>query len=258
VGRTRLPAAAEMCREGDNPIAYRRPGGQADGMPSTPLRAGLLWCALVLLLTGCVNTGGAAGGRVQLVSDLATRLDRSATLTYTAVYALPQGATATISQAQDPGRAAYGYPGGKLILTPDETADCRTDGATTCTLTPPPAPGTDPATALIDGIAVRGLIAPTMVVPLLTAAALDGDALVTTHDTTLAGQNATCVKISGVRNAPASEFDVCVTTDGVLASFAGTVAGARVDIHLDRYDQTVAPGAFDLPAGARIVDQRPK
>src|SRR3954447_10789678 len=56
-------------------------------------------------LSGCVavNTTQPGGGRVQLVNDLASRLDRSATLTYTAVYRLPQGATGTISQAQDPG-----------------------------------------------------------------------------------------------------------------------------------------------------------
>jgi hypothetical protein len=211
--------------------------------------------------SGCVaiGSGQPGGGRTQLVSDLADGLDRSGALTYTAVYRLPQGATATISQAQNPGRAAYAYPGGKLILTPEATVDCRTqDRATTCTLTPPPSPGTDPASALIDGIAVRGLIAPTMVIGLLTTAALDADALVTTHDTTLAGQSATCVDVKGMRDGPSSEFEVCVTPDGVLASFAGTVAGAHVDIHLDRFDQTVAPDAFESPPGAAVVDRRPK
>jgi len=222
----------------------------------------LLAVATATGTSGCVAIGSAqpGGGRFQLVSDLAHRLERSGSLTYTAVYRLPQGASATISQAQNPGRAAYTYPGGKLVLGPDSTADCRTQpaGPTTCTLTPPPSPGTDPATALVDGIAVRGLIAPPVVVGLLTTAALDGDAQVTTHDTTLAGQNATCVDIQGVRTGPASDFEVCVTPDGVLASFAGTVAGAHVDLHLDRFDQTVPPDAFDLPAGATIIDHRPK
>jgi hypothetical protein len=236
-----------------------------------PARAGRAGYAARLVLAGAVaaaatgtsgcaiNTGQPGGGRVQLVSALADRLERAGSLTYTAAYRLPQGDTATISQAQNPGRAAYTYPGGKLILTPGATADCRTqDSVTTCTLTAPPSPGTDPATALVDGIAVRGVIAPVVVIGLLTAAAVDADALVTTHDTTLAGQSATCVDIQGVRDAASSEFDVCVTPDGVLASFAGTVAGAHVDIHLDRYDQIVAPDAFDLPPGATIIDQRAK
>ena len=95
-------------------------------------------------------------------------------------------------------------------------------------------------------------------IALLTAAAMDGDAVVTTHDTTLAGQSATCVQIGGVSNATASDFDVCVTTDGVLASFDGIIGGKPITISLDRYDETVASDAFDLPPGARIVDNRPR
>jgi hypothetical protein len=233
-------------------------------LPSRTARlalAGTLAAGLAALVSGCaaVNATQPGAGRVQLVSDLADRLERAGSLTYTAVYRMPQGVTATIAQAQNPARAAYGYPGGKLILTPAATSDCRTqDARTVCTLTAPPTPGSDPAGALVGGIAVRGLIAPAVVIGLLTAAGLDGDALVTTHDTTLAGQNATCVDIKGVRDAASSEFEVCVTSDGVLASFAGTVAGAHVDIHLDRYDQTVAPDAFDLPSGATIMDHRPR
>jgi hypothetical protein len=220
-----------------------------------PFRRMQRYAVAVLALagaTGCVNTTAPAG-RVQLVSDLAARLDRSGSLTYTAVYGMPGGARATI--VQSPPRAAYTYPGGALIFTPDSVASCDT---TTCTLTPPVSPGADPPSALVNAVSVRGMIAPPMVMSLLTTAALDGDALVTTHDTTLAGQTATCVRISGATDGPAPDYEVCVTTDGVLASFSGTVAGARIDIHLDRYDTTVAPEAFALPAGAKVVDHRPK
>ncbi|OLB78347.1 MAG: hypothetical protein AUI14_13650 [Actinobacteria bacterium 13_2_20CM_2_71_6] len=213
------------------------------------------------VLSGCaaVNTTQPGGGRAQLVSDLAGRLDHSGSLTYTAVYRLPQGATATVVQAQDPGRAAYTYPGGKLSLTPQQTADCRTGAVyTTCTLTSPPSPGTDPTAALIGEIVDRGLISPVMVISLLSAAALDTQALVTTRDTTIAGENATCVKVDGMQNAAASQFEVCVTIDGLLGSFSGPVNGAQIDIVLDRFEPTVAPDAFDLPPGARIDDRRPK
>ena len=220
-----------------------------------------VFAAAVTALSGCVavNTTQPGGGRAQLVNDLAGRLDRSGSLTYTAVYRLPQGATGTILQAQDPGRAAYSYPGGKLSLTPQQLADCRTEGAvTTCTLTPPPSPGSDPATALIGQIADRGLIPPQLVIGLLTAAAVDTQAVVTTRDTTIAGENATCVQVSGVQNASASSFEVCVTTGGLLGSFTGLVGGTEIDVSLDRYDPSVQPDAFDLPPGARIVDKRPK
>ena len=212
-------------------------------------------------LCGCVavNTGQPGGSSTQLVSDLAARLARSGTLTYTAVYRLPQGATATVVQAQNPGRAAYVYPGGKLSLTPQYLADCRTGALfTTCTLTPPPSPGTDPATALITEIADRGLIAPEMVIGLLTAVGLDTSAVVTTRDTTVAGENATCVQVKGAQHAASSDFEVCVTAEGLLGSFTGVVSDTSIDVTLDRYEPAAAADAFDLPSGARVTDRRPK
>ncbi len=224
-----------------------------------PVLAVLTIVGVVVPAAGCVTAGQPGGGRVQLVSDLADRLDRAGTLTYTAGYRLPGGTEAEISQAQNPPRSAYAYPGGKLIVTPDSIADCRTTGsATACTLTAPPSPGTDLGTGLATDVAARGLVAPALAIALLTAAAMDGDAVVTTHDTTLAGQSATCVQIGGVSNAAASDFDVCVTVDGVLASFDGVVGGEPVSVSLDRYDQTAAPDAFDIPAGATVVDNRAK
>jgi hypothetical protein len=216
------------------------------------LRGGLAVLALALV-AGCVNAAPPSAGRVQLVSDLANRLDRAGNLTYTAVYGLPGGSRATIAQAQDPTRTAYRYPGGALILTPTGTASCT---ATMCTLTAAPAPGTDPVSGLTNGVAAHGLVVPAFAVALLTAAAMDGDAVVTTHDTTLAGQTATCVQIGGVGTPSTSDFEVCVTTDGILGSFDGAIGGQPVDLHLDRYDPVVAADAFDLPAGVKVVDNR--
>jgi hypothetical protein len=212
-------------------------------------------------LSGCVavNSGQPGAGRAKLVSDLAARLTRAGGQTYTATYRLGRGDSGTIAQVANPSRVAYTYPGGKLILTPEQAADCRGQGGLlTCTLTPPPSPTTDLGAMRTAELAARGFVPPGMAVALLTAAALEPDAVVTTHDTTIAGENATCVDIKGVPNAAAAQFDVCVTTDGLLGSFSGLVSGVQVDLSLDRYEQTVAPGAFDLPAGATVVDQRPK
>jgi len=221
------------------------------------LRALVVLALSTTALTGCVavNTGQPGDSRAQLVSDLAGRLGQAGSLTYTAVYRLPQGATATVVQAQNPGRAAYLYPGGKLAITPQYLADCR---AGACTLTPPPSPGTDPATALIAEIAQRGLIAPEMVVGLLTAVGLDANAVVTTRDTTVAGENATCAKVSGAQRAAASDFEVCVTSDGLLGSFTGVVGNTSVDITMDQYEPTAAADAFDIPKSAKVTDRRPK
>lgn len=217
--------------------------------------------ALVSVLTGCTAIGDAQQviDRARLVNDLASRLDHAGELTYTAEYQLSGGGRATIAQAQDPLRVAYTYPQGKLMLLPDRTVDCRaaTAGAApTCTLSAPPSATTDPASGLLAAVGDRGLVPPTVVVRLLTAASLSSDAVVAQHDTTIAGEHATCVDVAGVENAPSSKFTACITAAGVLGQFSGTFDGAAVDASLTRYADSVAEDAFDLPSAAKVVDTR--
>jgi hypothetical protein len=216
--------------------------------------------ALASFLTGCSSIGDAQQviDRAHLVNDLASRLDRASELTYTADYQVQGAAHATIAQAQKPLRTTYTYPGGKLTTTPDATIDCRTDnGAPTCTLTAPPAPSTDATTALVNALRERGLVPPTFVVGLLTAASLSSNTVIKQHDTTLAGEHATCVDVSGVENSATSRFDACITSAGLLGSFKGTVSSKAMEVSLVRYAASVTQNAFDLPGDAQIVDQRP-
>jgi hypothetical protein len=213
----------------------------------------------VAVLGGCGSIGDAQQvvDRARLVNDFAERLSHAGDLTYTAEYQLPDGATARIAQAQHPFRAAYTYPGGKFVITPERIADCRTGAATTCTLTAPPSAGTDPTTSLLGAVDQSGLVPPAVVVGLLTAASLSTNAVIKQHDTTVGGEHATCVEADGVENAAASAFTACLTVAGVLGSFSGTVDGTGVAISLTRYQDSVAEDAFDLPPGAQVVDERP-
>jgi hypothetical protein len=211
-------------------------------------------------LGGCGSIGDAQQviDRARLVNELASRLDHASQVTYTADYQTPTGAQATIAQAQKPVRAAYTYPTGKFATTPEATIDCRADGGvTTCTLTPPPSPAADAQTALLAALRDRGLVPPTLVVGLLTAASLSPNAVIKQHDTTIAGEHATCVEVTGVENAAASQFSACITATGVLGTFQGTVDGTAMEVSLIRYAPSVAADAFDLPAGAKTVDHRP-
>jgi hypothetical protein len=212
----------------------------------------------VLPLAGCeaIEDSGRAIGRADLVNDLAVRLDRAVELTYSADYQLPGGQSGSISQAQRPHRAAYTYPGGKLTLTVEATAECDTAAPKpTCTLKPPPGQAT-PLVAVLAGVNERGLVTPPLVISLLTATALDPNAVIEQNDTTVAGRHATCVRVEQVSDAAASSFDACVTTEGVLGSFAGVVDGRPVDIALSRYRVAVDSTAFELPSGAGVVDRR--
>lgn len=215
---------------------------------------------VVSVLTGGCQSMDDAGqviDRASLVNDLASRLDGSGELTYSADYQLTGGRAATIAQAQEPLRSAYVYPGGKVTVTAEATTECHTaSGATTCTLTAPPTPANKPAVTLFENAGAQGLVAPTVVISLLTAAALDTDAVIEQSDTTVAGRHATCVQVERVQNAAASKFDACITTEGVLGSFAGVVNGSAVDIALTRYRDAVDADDFAVPAGATVVDQR--
>ncbi|MET8348835.1 MULTISPECIES: hypothetical protein [unclassified Micromonospora] len=223
---------------------------------STTLRMLAVSVIASLTVTGCqtFEDAGRAMGRSDLVNDLAVRLDRALELTYSAEYQLPGGETAAIVQAQDPARSAYSYPGGRLTVTPDGVTRCTTtDGRTACTLVTPPTPGSRPTVALFAEANQQGLVTPPVVVGLLTAAALDPQAVIEQSDTTVAGHHATCVEVQ----RSDGDLTACVTTDGVLGSFTGAVDGKPMELALSSYSETVAKDAFDPPANASVVDQRP-
>jgi hypothetical protein len=207
-------------------------------------------------LTGCGSIGDAQQviDRARLVNDLANRLDHASELTYTAEYQLPGGNHASIAQAQTPVRVAYTYPGGMYATTKEATIDCT---GPTCTLSGPPSPIADSQAGLQDRMIKHGLVLPTTVVGLLTAASLSSNAVIVQHDITIAGEHATCVSVSGVENSDAAQFDACITATGVLGSFKGTINATPTEVSLIRYIPSVAENAFDPPAGAKTVDERP-
>lgn len=216
--------------------------------------AGLLACGL--LGTGCdtLDDVQRAGDPGNLASDLANRLDRTDGLRYTAIYQVSGGGEVSVAKAGEPTRVAYTYPGGKLIMAPDAVTACGVSGtAMNCTVTPVGSPDPGPDPTVLAGLSTHGMVAPPIVVNLLNAAALDPDAEVLQRDTTIAGQHATCVNVAGVDNTAAASFEVCVTTDGVLGSFAGVVNGDRIDMALTEYEGTVAADAFAPPANATLV-----
>ncbi|MEH1097645.1 hypothetical protein [Micromonospora sp. CPCC 205561] len=223
---------------------------------STTLRMLAVSVIASLTVTGCqtLDDAGRAIGRSDLVNDLAARLDGALELTYSADYQLPGGQSASIAQTQDPVRSAYTWPGGKLTVTPEATARCETAaGRASCTLEAPPAANAKPTVTLFAEAKQRGLVTPPVVVGLLTAAALDPDAVIAQSDTTLAGRHATCVDVK----RSAEDFTACVTTEGALGRFTGRIDGRQVELTLNRYRETVDGTAFDLPPDAGVVDRRP-
>ncbi|HEX8631553.1 MAG TPA: hypothetical protein VF755_25625 [Catenuloplanes sp.] len=212
--------------------------------------------AATLCATGCQDIGTAARmvDGSHLVNTLATRLDRSAELTYSADYRVAGGSTATLAQAQRPQRAAYSFPGGKVTVTVRDTAVCRTPPRkATCVLALSTGDRDPSATALTAAPDAPAMVAAATVVDLLIATARDANAHLDQHDTTVAGRHATCVGARATDNPSVTRFVACITTEGVLGSFTGTVNGQPVDIAMTRYRDDVDPAEFDLPHGAKVV-----
>jgi hypothetical protein len=213
---------------------------------------GLASVAVLLGTAGCagLEQASAAGlSRDDLVSELATQLARVTGLTYTATYQLAGGETATVTQAQKPTRTAYVYPGGRLLEQTTGTTRCTGDSALKCTRT-------DPAPATAAPLTGSTLITPEAALALLNTASLDQEVDAVPHDTTIAGRHATCLDLKRVDGTPTAEFGLCVTNEGALGSFTGTIAGERFEQALTVYQDRAAPAGLDLPASAQVTDRR--
>lgn len=227
-------------------------------LPTTAASRVLVASLLALItLAGCgdLEQAAAAGSsRDDLASDLADQLGGSASLTYTATYQLAGGKTATISQAQEPTRSAYVYPGGKVIVTADAITRCEPRAKKlTCTMTAPTSPA--PA-AVFVGAGKSGMALPESVLSLLNSASLDADKTVKQHDTTIAGHHASCVELADVDEVAGGKFTACVTSEGVLGSFTGTADGTFEDVAMTRYTDKVEADAFEPSPEATLVDHR--
>jgi hypothetical protein len=221
-------------------------------VPAT--RRSALTAAGLLLLTGCgglpaASAQGIAGNN--LVTEMVAQLTASADLTYTAAYQLPGGRSGTLTQAQKPLRQGYDHPGGRLVLTEDAVIDCRSKA---CTLTRPTATGLLPPA--LTTVQSSGLVPPAVVIQLLNAAALDQAITVLPRDTTIAGHHATCLDLTGIDDAAARDFSTCVTNDGVLGSFEGTISGTSADMTMTEYEPAARYTSFTPPPGATTTDRR--
>lgn len=222
---------------------------------STTLRVLAASVIASLTVTGCqaLDDAGQALGRADLVNDLAARMDRALEQTWIADYQLAGGRSASIAQTKEPLRSAYTWPEGKITVTQQAVTRCDTAaGHASCTVLPPVLTAGKPSVVVYTEVGKHGLITPPAVIRLLTQAALDPAATIIQSDTTLAGHHATCVDVTGAGD----HFTACVTTEGVLGSFTGTLEGKPAELALTRYSETVDAAAFDVPPGAGVVDRR--
>jgi predicted small secreted protein len=206
---------------------------------------------LAVVLAGCGTAAGAGRslGSSQLVKDLASRLSQADSIGYTANFSVADHEAVSIAHAPDPARTAYRFPGGVVLVLPEATMSCAVVGsAAKCSRTDPLRPPTAASPTVDHAVEGAGMIRPEIVSAILNQTAMNGDAIIAETDRTLATTHATCVSVTGVPQD--DQFQVCVTADGLLGQFTGTISGKYVDMELDRYQLTTDAAAFNPPSAA--------
>lgn len=229
-------------------------------MRVVPLRLLAALCLAALGMGGCeaINDATAPIDRGKLLDDMSSQLDRGESVLYSADYQLAGGNRASVGQQTAPPRTVYGYPGGMIIVHGGDQTSCTTTSrparceVNSITLASAGVPST------YAEATKHGLITAPVVADLLKVAALQPAASVKPHDTTIAGQQASCLEVSGLADSTSAAFTACVTADGVLASFKGVVSGINIDQALIEVTRRVGEEAFSLPVGADVVDLRPR
>lgn len=215
-------------------------------------------CLVVLGAAGCeaINDATAPIDRSKLIEDMTQQLDEGREVLHQAEYQLAGGYRGSVAQQVMPARTVYGYPGGMLIVNGTEQTLCDTNARPAkCQLRNIAAASAGLPTSYTEPTK-HGLITGPVVADLLRVASLQPAAVVKPHDSTIAGQQASCLDISGLVDAPSALFTVCVTAEGVLASFSGVVDGLNVDQALIQVNRRVPDEAFALPVGAVVADLR--
>jgi hypothetical protein len=228
----------------------KRTGAIASTAAAVTAAATMLGCGIVQDATHVVDTAAVLG-------EFADRLGNASKLTYTAEYSVTGGASVTL--AQEPPNASFATGDGRFIFTPEHMIICA-EG--TCHRAPNQAGEMDTATAgFAAPITGAGFITPEVALGLVAAAAFVPGAKVASTERTIAGQDSLCANVTGMEAATTPgedalrDFSVCVTADGVLASFTGTPQGGQQSaIELSSYRAAADPKAFTIPTGAKVID----
>ncbi|PWK40821.1 hypothetical protein BC793_11850 [Actinoplanes xinjiangensis] len=212
------------------------------------LRTAALVVALLTGTTACTGLDRASAAGLAdeaLVSEAADRIAAAGGLTWTTTYRLAGGATARVARSQTPARVAYTWPSGSLISTSEALIRCAGAGdEAVCTATSPGGDESIPAST--------GLVTPAAILGMLEVAAVDPGTEVVPRETTIAGRYASCLRFDG-----GTGFEVCVTVEGTVAAFTGTVDGAQVEMLLTDYRVGSDETDFTVPPDARLDDRRP-
>jgi hypothetical protein len=207
------------------------------------------------MMLGCGAFGQMrqSADNISAIGEVASKLQDSDQLTYTADYQLGDGTPATVTQ--QPPNAAIVSRSGRFVATPRTVLVCGAQNSCQSALNRTGEFDLTNADLVPSAVGAELVPVPT-VLAMLSSGAINSDAKVVRTTRKIGGQPSTCLKISGIRNEDhpgRHAFTVCVTRDGVLSAFAGDVdRGRAAHLELTGYRTTVDPQSFGPPPGSQV------
>lgn len=203
-------------------------------------RCAALGAAVAFALSGCNEESGGNGEEASedqaALTELSERLDGAVEHAYTAEY-LAEGTEDTVTVVVDPegGRAA--------VVAGDQTELWSEDDP-------------EELSSWLGGQLAGMLPSGQEIADWLSSTSDDPSAQAEFSDTTLAGELADCVSVTGSAESQVGAYDVCVTTVGVIASVTAEVDDTAYTTKLVNYHDGVDSAWLDeLETGVAHTDR---
>lgn len=198
-------------------------------------RCAALGAVVVLALAGCNGEVGPNGDEAPedrlALTELGDRLDGAVEHAYTAEY-LAEGTDKMVTVAVDP-------DGGRAVVVVGDEVEMWSET------------DTQELSTWLGGQLTGMLPSGEEIAEWLSATSEDPSASAEFSDTTLAGELADCVAVTGATDSPVGVYEVCVTTVGVIASVTAEVDETSYTTKLvDYHDGVDAAWLDELEPGA--------
>lgn len=184
-----------------------------------------------------------------VLEELSERSQQSMDQSYSASYLIgDEDPSLFVVQDAENDRTAISLNDQTHILTPEYSAVCEGDD---CTYREEPDVS---ASEWMQDLTPQLLPAQWDVDYWLTELETDSAAEVDYHDTRLAGELADCVEVEGAVDSPVSAYELCMTTNGVLASLSAVVDGEEIEVKLTNFSDSVDEQFFELAEATSAPD----
>lgn len=215
-------------------------------MRARVLAVGML-TAVAVVTAGCQDSGSPSdpGAHSNIVDELSAQVDRSQDRTFHAEYHVGDDVIVTMARSHELEATMYQFPEGSYVVTSDTVMVCAGEGDDAeCSADPADEAPEIPPAHVMEQFGATGFVTARAAVTALTEASAMPDTTHESSSTTVVGEHATCLSVTG---GSSGDVQACVTDGGVLASFEGEIDGDELYLSLKSYSGNVDDEWFEIP-----------